>query len=226
MDDTLGTTQEQENLIQEMLRDAKKGEIPSELQSQPVLHRGDAELPAPMTVKEISSAGYVWVWDSRTYEKIPVLYYMLPSKLRLRRPDGSFRFTTVDPGKLPARGSIKCMLHPEAENREHYNELGFRVCLKSNITNDYQLQQHMIKKHPQEWAAIKAEKEAKEKAEDRALQRLLLAQQLNKLEKSKEEPAEEIREEQQGQVLVCETCGKVFKYKKSYKSHLKEHKGG
>jgi len=183
MEDKLQTTdQENEALIAEMLRDAKTAELPSELSKEPIIWRGDAELPAPMVVKEITGSGYVWVWDTRTYERIPVLSYMLSKKLRLRRPDGSFRFTTVDPGKLPKRGKIKCLLHKENPNRSHYDILGFHVCPKANITNPYQLKQHMIKKHPQEWAAIEEERKEKERQEDRALQQLLIESQLPKEE--------------------------------------------
>ncbi len=179
-EDTQAIEKGNEALIQQMLRDAQKADEPGDLKTNPIIHKGDAELQAPMTVKEVSSAGYVWVWDTRTYEKIPILHYMLPSKLRQRRNDGSFIFTTVDPGKLPKRGSIKCLLHADGENREHYNQLGFRVCPKDNIINQYQLEQHMKKKHPQEWQAIEQERIKKEKDEDRALQHLLLTSQMNK----------------------------------------------
>lgn len=174
MEDTQTTTQDNEALIAEMMRDAQLTKTPSELRDSPVVHKGDAEMPAPMTVKEISSAGYVYVWDSRTFEKYAVLYYMLPQKLRQRREDGSFRFTTTDPGKKPKRGTIKCMLHKNGENRKHYDELGFRVCNKQNITNPYQLRQHMVKKHPQEWATIEQERQEREKQEDRMFQQNLL----------------------------------------------------
>ena len=165
---------EQESLIQEMLRDAQPAEMPSDLKANPILHSGDGTLESPMTVKELSGAGYVWVWDTRTYDKIPILTYMLPSKLRSRRPDGSFRFTTVNPGKLPARGTVKCLLHQDTDARKHYDELGFRTCKKDNITNQYQLQQHMKKKHPQEWQAIELERAATERREDRELQQILI----------------------------------------------------
>lgn len=174
MEDRQTTEQENEALIQEMLRDAQKAEVPSDLIEHPVIHRGDNELPAPMTVKELTSAGYIYIWDTRTYERMPVLYYMLPSKLRQRREDGSFRFTSTDPGKKPKRGTLKCLLHPDGSNRAHYDALGFRVCAKSNITNQYQVTQHMRKKHPQEWAAIEEERKEKERQEDRKLQQALL----------------------------------------------------
>jgi len=174
--DTQTKTIEQNNelLIEEMLRDAQVAEVPSELREHPVIHKGDEELPAPMTVKELTSAGYVYIWDTRTYERIPVLYYMLPSKLRQRREDGSFRFTSTDPGKRPKAGTLKCFLHPDSPNRAHYDTLGFRVCPKSNIANPYQVTQHMRKKHAQEWAAIEEERKEKERQEDRKLQQALL----------------------------------------------------
>ena len=215
---TEDTQKENEALIAEMLRDAKKVELPGELTRNPVIHKGDERQPAPMTVKEISSAGYVYIWETDTYEKVPVLYYMLAQKLRQRRPDGSFRFTTIDPHKQPKRGTIKCMLHEESENRKHYDELGFRTCPKSNITNPYQLTQHMKKRHPQEWAAIEQESKAKEREEDRSLQKLLLAQQLGKLEKDNEEITAGKMQ------FKCNACGKDFKYKKTYNEHMKTHK--
>ena len=99
---------------------------------------------------------------------------MLPSKLRTRRKDGSFRFTPIDPKQKPKRGTVKCLLHKDSENRAHYDKLGFRVCPKDNITNEYQLKQHMNKKHPQEWKAIEDEKKDRERQEDRELQKLIL----------------------------------------------------
>ena len=173
-------TQNNEALIEEMLRGADKANLPSDLTNNPVINKGDATLEAPMTVKEITEAGRVWIWDTRTYQRAPCLGYMLTTKLRFKREDGSFRWTTRDPGKLPMRGSVRCLLHPDSENREHFNELGFRVCKKDNVTNPYQLKQHMIKKHPQEWAAIEEEKRERERQEDRELQKLLLSRQAEK----------------------------------------------
>ena len=169
--DTL--TQDNESLIQEALRDAKLVDLPSELKENPVIHRGDETLDAPMTVKELSSAGYVYVWDSRTYERAPVLYYMLPSILRYRREDGSFIWTTNDPKKLPMRGTHKCLLHKDSPNRNEYDKMGLRTCKKSNIINDYEVKQHMSKKHPKEWQAIEDMRKEKERQEDRAFQRTL-----------------------------------------------------
>ena len=171
MSEATQTVENNDALIEEMLRDAKAAPAPDI--GDPIIHRGDGELPAPMTVKEVSGAGYVYVWDTRTFEKIPILYYMLPSKLRTRREDGSFRFTTNDPKQLPKRGTLKCWLHSEGPDRTHYNDMGFITCRKSNLTNPYQVQQHMKKKHPQEFAAIEEERKQREREEDRNVQRVL-----------------------------------------------------
>ena len=167
------TLQDNESLIQEALRDAKFVDVPSELKENPVIHHGDEALDAPMTVKELTSAGYVYVWDSRTYKRAPVLYYMLPSILRRRRDDGSFIWTTNDPKKLPKRGTMLCPLHKDSPNRKEYDEMGFRICPKSNIVNAFEVKQHMTKKHPKEWNAIEDQRKDRERQEDRAAQRAL-----------------------------------------------------
>jgi hypothetical protein len=176
-EDTLrneSTEKENEALIQEMLRDAKTAEVEGDLTKNPLIHRGDEELPAPMVVKEIKSAGYVWIYETRTGEQIPCIYYMVGQKMRERRPDGSFIWTTKDPGFRPKSGKVICMLHPDHPNRAHYDELGFRVCKKANLINEFQMKQHMLRKHPQEWKAIEDERKEQERQEDRALQRAIL----------------------------------------------------
>lgn len=175
---TTETTEEVENnnaLIEEMLRDAKTTEVPSSLKDNPVIHKGDNEFGAPIVVSSMTDAGYVMIWDTRTYEEFPCLYYMLKQKLQEKRTDGSYRFTAREPSKKPWRGKIKCMLHPDNINRAHYDELGFRVCNKSNITNDFQLKSHMRLKHPQEWKAIQEEIAEKERKENMEYQRAILS---------------------------------------------------
>lgn len=172
MSEDTRTVMENEKLIQEMLAGVDKVTFPID---EPIVHKGDATLDAPMVAKEISSAGYVYVWDTETFEKLPVLYYMLPSKLRQIRKDGVRRFTTIDPKQKPWRGTTKCLLHKDGEQRKYYDTLGFRVCNKQNITNPHALTQHMRLKHPQEWKFIEEARLQKEKQEDRELQRAILS---------------------------------------------------
>ncbi len=167
------TLQDNESLIAEQLRDAKFVDMPSELKKEPVLHRGDEELDAPMTVKELTSAGYVYVWDSRTYKRAPVLYYMLPSILRRRRDDGSFIWTTNNPHKPFKGGRMKCLLHKDSPDRAEYDKMGFRTCKKSNIINAFEVKMHMQKKHSKEWNAIEDMRKERERQEDRSFQKTL-----------------------------------------------------
>ena len=169
--DTL--TEDNEALIAEMLADAKTVELPSELRENPIIHRGDDELEAPMTVKELTSAGYVYLWDSRTYERAPVLRYMANEVLRRRREDGSRIWTAVDPHKRPKRGTHKCLLHQDSPSRAEYDAMGLRTCKKSNIINEFEVKQHMLKKHPKEWMAIEDKRKEAERQEDRADAKLL-----------------------------------------------------
>ena len=155
--------------IAEEVRDAIPKELVFLKEDIPTI---DSEQEKP--VMKVSSAGYVYIWDTRTFEKIPVLYYMLSAKLRQRRPDGSYRFTTKKPDGEPWRGTIKCLLHSDGPDRKLYDSLGFRVCSKANITNPYQRTRHMQMKHGKEFAAIELSRQEKERLEDRELQRAIL----------------------------------------------------
>jgi predicted RNA-binding Zn-ribbon protein involved in translation (DUF1610 family) len=208
-------------LVEEMLREAKGIELPSELTKNPVLHRGDSDLPAPVTVHEIRSALYFYIWDTQTGEKVPCLGYMLAQKLRQRLPNGKFRFTTKDPGIRPKRGTIKCLLHPDDPNRKEYDNLGFGTCRKSNLTNPYQLEQHMRRRHPQEWKTIESARKKARDDEDRDLQRAVLEQ----LKPKQETPAAKADNKEESEGFPCPTCGKTFKYKgKAYRKHVKNCK--
>ena len=234
---------EREALIHEMLRDALKTELPSELTKNPIIHRGDETLPTPMIVNKIDSAGFVYIWDTRTYQKAPVLYYMLQQKLRDRRKDGSYRWTAIDPRKEPRRGTFRCMLYKDNPEREHYNALGFPVCPKDNLANPYEVRRHMQLKHKSVWAAIDEERKQKERDEDRALQRMLLSSQLGKsaveqtmvepkkveeptivIKATEEAPQEKQILEQTKAPFLCGICGVDFGSLRMCKQHEKTHK--
>ncbi len=171
----MATATSDEALLQEMMSDAKVVDAPSELLAHRALVKGDeSKDEAPMVVKSYSSAGYVQIWDSRTFEDALVLYYMLPSLLRRRRKDGSRIWTTNDPGQRPARGTYKCMLHADSPGRETYTEMGLRVCPKSNIRNAHEVRLHMLRKHPREWESLEEMRIANERKEDRDLQHDLI----------------------------------------------------
>lgn len=151
-----------------------------------VISEGGKEFPVDEIVdgrpkiKWISSAGYVYVWDTRNGERSTINRNMLPAQLKKLRPDGSRFFTTIDP-KIPIKsGNLKCMLHLKDPNRVLYDGLGLPTCRKENITSPYQVKRHMQKRHPQEWAAIQEEITRKEKEEERQLREILLKSAVKK----------------------------------------------
>ena len=163
------TTTENKKLIEEMLRDAKG----TTRQNERVIHSGSGDLPAPM-IMQVKDSGIVTIYEVKTGEELHVLRNMLGQLLGATDPDGSLRFTTVKPNITPKRGTLKCRLHAESPDREHYNELGLPVCRKANITAPYMVIQHMRKRHPTAWAIIEAEKKEAEKLEERDFQRSII----------------------------------------------------
>jgi len=164
---------ENDKLIEEMIRDADKAGEPGGLKKKQVLSEGDDETP-PSIVSEISSAEYVWIYDTRTGDRSKCNRNMLMQHLKKKRPDGSTVFTTKDPGFRPAQGKHKCLLHPDGPNRKHYDELGLPVCKKANLASPFQVRRHMQKRHKQEWATIEEERIEAEKQEEREFRQQLL----------------------------------------------------
>ena len=173
-EDTL--TKENEPLIEEMLRNAEMAPEPGEMDK--VIHRGDEGQPAPMTLAELTSAGWVYIYETKTGERSKCNRNMLPQLLKVKNKDGTLRFTTVKPlsPPFPIRvGHLKCLLHSDNPNRVHYDELGLPACRKSNLTSPYMITQHMRKRHPVEWATIEQERTEREKKEDREFQHAVLS---------------------------------------------------
>jgi len=174
VEDSRTNTINNDALIEEMMRDAEKAAEPGDIVQDPVVNRGSEDAPFPAVLKDLSSAGYVYVYDTRTAERSIINRNMLRSALRKVRPDGSTVFTIHKPAFEPARGTYKCMLHKDAPNRKHYDEMGFATCPKANLRSPYQVEQHMKHRHKQEYAAIEAERLRNEKQEDRDFQKNLM----------------------------------------------------
>jgi len=189
--------QDRDAVVEEMLREGGE-EVSNEI--------------APMSLKTISSAGYKYIWDSKTGEKLPVLYYMVRDKMKQKNPDGTFRFVASDPHISVFKGNVKCLLHKDSIKNKTYDSLGFRECKKSNLANQYQLERHMRLKHPREWESIENERKEKERQEDRELQRAVLAG----LAAPKVEPKIETE-------YKCDVCGNTFKNALGLAGHKRSH---
>ncbi len=166
-------TKTQDNLeqVEEMLRMAANASEPGTFVKGTVVPDNKGQIS--LGIMELKSAGYVWIYDTVTGESSKINRNMLPSKLKLTRPDGSYVFSVKQIIK-PARGTFKCLLHSENLDRLHYDTMGLATCRKSNLTSLFQVERHMQKRHKVEWETIKNERDRKEKQEDRQLQRQMI----------------------------------------------------
>ncbi|MDO8673042.1 MAG: hypothetical protein Q7O66_16665 [Dehalococcoidia bacterium] len=143
-----------------------------EVQVGDVIHTGDAELDVQMIVSDIKGAGIAYIWDTRTGERSRTNKNMLPTQLTKRREDGSLVFTQHDPGIVPLRGTLRCMLHADLrEKHPEYDRWGLPLCPKANLASPQDVKSHMQMRHKREWATIEDDRIEREKAEDRQLQR-------------------------------------------------------
>lgn len=165
--------EDNKKLIEEMINEAEKAAEPGELKTGQVI--SDEDMSTPMVAMKTKSAGYVYVYDTRTGERSLCNRNMLVGLLRKKRPDGSTVFTTVKPKTSPKRGTFKCLLHPDNPNRKHYDELGLPVCRKANLTSPYQVTRHMQKRHKIEWQTIEQERIEAERREDREFQHQIMS---------------------------------------------------
>lgn len=181
--EALATLDDRENaaLIAELMETAAPAPEPSStLSMRELLHRGDDEYPAPVVAKSLTSAGYVFLYDTRTGDRSLTNRNMLPSQLKKKREDGSRVFTTRPPkaadGKVlqPKVGSHRCFLHPSDPDRALYDSLGLPICLKANLRNDFQAKRHAENRHRGEWRTVEDVRQRTEKEQDRSFQRQMM----------------------------------------------------
>ena len=133
----------------------------------------DDETP-PMVSVKTEGGGYTIVYHTETGLDSKVSKNMLPAQLRKKLPSGKRAFTIYDPGFRPTEGTIKCYMHKKSEMRDICDEFGFVLCPKDNISSAFDLRQHMVKRHTQEWRAFEERRTQTERSEDRAIQRGML----------------------------------------------------
>lgn len=161
--------------LEQLLREAEDAGEPGELPEGAVVHRPDAEMPAPMVSAKTISAGHVYIYDTRTGHRSVTNRNMLVNQLKKKRKDGSTVFTTVKPPVGPVLGTLKCLLHPDDPKRATYEALGFAACRKSNMPTALQVKLHMQRDHRVEWATIEEQRARDERDEERRFQRSLIS---------------------------------------------------
>ena len=159
--------------IEEMARKSDVAEEPGAALLDDVIQKGDVETPSTGGMK-ITSAGYTWVYDTKTGVPSKINNNNLMAVLRKKWSDDSYVFGIKQTVK-PKFGEFKCLLHSNDPNRSHYDDIGLAICPKDNLASPYQVRRHMLKKHKTEWDAIEQERIDTEKKEDREFQRMLIS---------------------------------------------------
>ncbi len=204
-------------LVEQMMREATPADEPGPFKKGGIVPDGSKDLP--LGIMELKSAGYVMIYDTLTGEPSRINRNMLMAKMKQRRPDGTFIFS-LQQTVIPVRGTYKCMLHPDGADRGYYDSLGLPVCKKSNLTSLFQVERHMQKRHRQEWDTIKAERDRKEKQEDRDFQRSILGMAKGKAPAVKVEAAAPV---QDNETVEAPAEAPV---KRTYKKHKHRAKKG
>ena len=171
-------------LLEQLIQEAEEAAEPVGLQPDDVVHRPDEDLPVPMVASLLTSAGYVYIYDTRTGDRSITNRNMLVNQLKKTRqradaypgyPEGSFVFSTVKPKIERIQVTFTCLLHADRPERAHYDTMGLAVCRKANLPTQFQVLQHMQHRHRVEWATIELERTQREKVEEREFQRSLMS---------------------------------------------------
>ena len=93
-------------LIEQMVKEAEKVGEPGELTQGDIVHAGDDDVPSPMIMSEVTSAGHCLIYNTLTGAESVMNLNMLRRKLQLKRADGTPVFTTAKPDILPKLGKM------------------------------------------------------------------------------------------------------------------------
>lgn len=172
-----------------MVNDAQILEIEHQMRSAP--EPGGLEsvsMGEEITVRKASatSAGYVTMWNTDTYEPSIFNLNNIRTKLREVHPDnydnvtmrGKPAWTATEPSQKPWKGSITCPLHVMRPERTAYDKVGYPQCTYDVSPSEMEAQDHLKKKHPRTWRMIQdtvADEERKAQVEDREINRRILA---------------------------------------------------
>ena len=171
-------TTNNEPAIEEMMRDAEMADEPGDLKAGKVI---SATADMTMSTSELQSAGYVYVYDTRTANRSIVNRNMLQQQLEKRREDGSFTFSTRQPeGIAPVRGTLKCFLHEDDPNRKKYDQMALVRCKKSNFFTEMDRERHLKTRHPRAFATLENERTRDERDAER-LERIALTETLRNM---------------------------------------------
>jgi len=107
-----------------------------------------------------------------------VLVNMLGRKLAQKRPDGQPAWSQT-PTIQFKYGEMKCLLHADHPRRQEWDGIGLvgKTCTKANIPSAFEVRQHMLHTHQQEWQVMEEARLAAEREEEREFRKALMAAQ-------------------------------------------------
>ena len=208
---TTGDIQAQERAIEELMNEAEDAPEPGSLGKGTAIHSATSVVPLSMSVSELQTAGYTYIYDRRDGRQSKTNNDMLHQQLEKRDDTGARIYTTVKPDYEPVQGTLKCMLHKDQLEREHYDVMGLATCNKSNLTSEYQVQRHMQNRHRMEWATISEENERVERETERTFQRAMM-------EAVSRGAPPAISSDTAS--IICPQCQRVCKNSRSLRTHV------
>ena len=167
--------------LEEMLRDAEDAAEPGDMVSGQIISQ-NGEMT--MTTSQLQSAGWVYVYDTRTADRSVVNRNMLPQQLQKLRPDGSYVFSTRKPeGIEPIVGDLNCPLHADDPNREKHDRMGLVTCTKTGFMNEFNRDRHLRSRHPRAYSTLENERVREEREAER-LERMALTESIKAMNDS------------------------------------------
>jgi hypothetical protein len=169
----------QEALLDAYLDDIKAGSAAGEMVIAAAQHD---EAETKTFVVDRTNADTVQVYNQHDGTTSKILVSMLSKQLRKRFPRvgeipenlwGKRAFGMTPPQNVVAKAELLCWFHKDSEKRDIIATagLGGRVCRKSNIPTELDVEMHVQRKHPQEYKILAASERKIQEASDRDLQR-------------------------------------------------------
>ncbi len=174
--------------------------------------------PLASRINTITDAGWVRVYRTSTGDMSMVNRNMLAMQLQKLDPDtGERAFTTRKPDIEPKRGTLKCWLHADGQIEDEFGEYGFGVCAKSNLISQYEVEEHVRRKHPREYASINSQRERRREdataaRQDRLIEAVLSGRVSPQEAQVEVVPVEEEANNQSGVGFSnpCPTCNEML----------------
>ena len=162
----------------------------------------------------------VTIYDTKTGEPSVVLPYMLKKLFKDFKHDDGTPMYSRRQTVTPVRGTMLCLLHPEAATRQRYDEIGLqgKTCRKANLRSQFDVDRHMQARHKDEYAMVVRAETQEREAEEREFRRV-------QMEFMRSQIAGPAPAEDTPGAYPCDECGTQYSTPAALGSHRRVHKG-